>query len=419
MSEGWAEVTLGDVYDIQIGPAFKSSVFREATHGPRLLRGMNLGPAGTRWDETFLWPDSQLNGFERFLLQAGDVCIAMDATFTSQGEIRAAEIAESDLPALLVQRVARLRPEPESAAHPKFLSLLVRSDVFRDHLSDRQTGAFAPHISGKDIASFEFRLPPLPVQRRIVDLMAHLDNHLANLRAEREVAVDVLSQAAVERVRLPGDSGTPISDLLLRNIGGVWGESAGTGDQTVDAFRSTEFTDLGYLSGPADARRDVSPGQLASRELAAGDVLVEKSGGTPTRSVGRVVRLTTGDLLGPSVGANFLQLLRTNPDLADPGYVFWILWAAHRRGDGFGFQQASTNIRNLKTKEYLGRRVDLPSRQDQAEVGAELDSILLLIRGIDLEINVLTSLRGQLLSNLLSGGVEIPEAYDLLLPEPA
>jgi hypothetical protein len=306
---------------------------------------------------------------------------------------------------------------PHDQVLPEFLMYWIQGN--REEFTRRAGGSTFPEISKSKVADIPITVPPLSVQRRIVDLMAHLDNHIANLRAEREAAVEVLSRAAVERLLLPGDSGTPISDLLLRNIGGVWGESLGTGDQTVDVFRSTEFTDLGYLSGPADARRDVAAGQLASRELAVGDVLVEKSGGTPTRSVGRVVRLEAADLVGPAVGANFLQLLRVNPDLADPGYVFWILWAAHRRGDAFGFQQASTNIRNLKTKDYLDRRVDLPAPQTQAEVAAGLDSILLRIRGSDREVNALTALRGQLLSNLLSGSVEIPGDYDHLLSEVA
>lgn len=415
MSEAWAETTLGEVCNLQVGPAFKSAVFREATRGPRLLRGVNVGPNGTRWDETFLWPEDQLEGFERFFLEPGDVCIAMDATFTSKGQIRAAKITEEDLPALLVQRVARLRCEEQGPVLDAYVGLLVESSAFRDHLSDRQTGAFAPHISGADITGFRLLLPPLPVQRRIVDLMAHLDLHLATLRSERDAAIVVLESLAFTRLSLPGDSGRSIADLLNRNIGGIWGESPGASELTVDVFRSTEFTDLGRLSGAADAVRSITGRQYESRYLASGDILLEKSGGTPTRPVGRVVRVSVDDFSGPAVGANFLQLLRADEQVVSPDYLFWVLWASHRRGDAFDYQQASTNIRNLKTKEYLARRVDLPDRQEQEVLSRALDNVLACVRLLEAELTSLGMLRTTLLSQLISGQIDVPSAYELLL----
>ncbi len=123
---------LGDLASILIGPPFKSKVFRSARSGTRLLRGMNLGPDGTRWDECFLWPDEELAPYSKYLLAPGDLCVAMDATFTNAGRIRAGIIQAEDLPSLLVQRVARLRvPNPTLR---KFVWLLLTSDAFRDHL---------------------------------------------------------------------------------------------------------------------------------------------------------------------------------------------------------------------------------------------------------------------------------------------
>lgn len=44
----------------------------------------------------------------------------------------------------------------------------------------------ALNVKLSDYFSAMLPVPPLPVQRRIVDLMSHLDAHIANLRAERE-----------------------------------------------------------------------------------------------------------------------------------------------------------------------------------------------------------------------------------------
>ena len=49
--EGWKWVRLGQAIDMLSGFAFKSSDFKETGHY-RLLRGINLGVATTRWDDT-------------------------------------------------------------------------------------------------------------------------------------------------------------------------------------------------------------------------------------------------------------------------------------------------------------------------------------------------------------------------------
>lgn len=75
-----------------------------------------------------------------------------------------------------------------------------------------QTGV--PGLNRDRAYAVEVQLPPLAVQRRIVDLMAHLDNHLTNLRAERESAA--LALAAGCRVLTDPDNfdvAAPITDV--------------------------------------------------------------------------------------------------------------------------------------------------------------------------------------------------------------
>jgi type I restriction enzyme S subunit len=210
--DDWEDTTLGELVQMRIGAAFKSSVFRSASSGTRLLRGMNVGPDSTRWGETYFWPDEQLEGFERFLLNEGDLCIAMDATFTKAGAIRATSIEESDLPALLVQRVACLRVE--RAPLRDFIRLTVTSPDFRSHLLGHQTGAFAPHISGKDISSYRLRLPPESVQMQVVELVTSIEDTAA--RSEEALASATQFRRALLQELLSGNHEIPKSyDALL------------------------------------------------------------------------------------------------------------------------------------------------------------------------------------------------------------
>jgi type I restriction enzyme S subunit len=208
----WTETTLGDVANLVAGPAFRSETFHHATEGFRLLRGMNLGPSGTRWEETFHWPEDQIAGFEKYALEKEDICVTMDATFTSDGAIRAAILTSSDLPALVNQRVMRIRSMGSTLQ--TFLWLVIRSSITTTHLRGSQTGAFAPHVSGKDISSISFVLPPLEEQQRIVGVIESVDSSVAAL--EIQIASARTIRAAVLSDLLSGNHEIPASyDQLL------------------------------------------------------------------------------------------------------------------------------------------------------------------------------------------------------------
>lgn len=278
------------------------------------------------------------------------------------------------------------------------------------------SGQVQEQITHKSLAPLEIDLPPLGAQRRIVDLIGSLDGQIADLAAEQASLLSLLEQTGLDQLQLPGDGGErPLDSLFVRSVGGLWGDAPGSGHLDVAVFRSTEFTDFGFLSGPADAKRSITEKEYSGRALAPGDILVEKSGGTPTRSVGRVVRVDAGDLRDSSIGANFLQLLRVHAEMANPSYIFWLLWMSHRRGDAVNFQQASTNIRNLRTKEYLRRTVALPSMTEQGTQATLLDSLLQGWLSLRSEITSARTLRGRLLADLLSQEIKIPEKYDSLL----
>lgn len=291
---------------------------------------------------------------------------------------------------------------------PRFLMYWVQAN--RSEFESRASGSTFPEISGKKVKDIPILLPPVAEQRRIAAVTHAMDQCVDRLATEVDAQIALMGAVGEEVLALPGSSGTPIADLLSRNIGGVWGSSPGADEVDVDVFRSTEFTDLGWLVTPADARRSITKKQFAGRELAAGDILIEKSGGTPTRSVGRVVRVP--HLSQPAVGANFLNLLRADRNKVDPDYLFWVLWTAHRRGDGFEYQQASTNIRNLKTKDYLARPIDLPDRATQERAAVALNGLHGSLAATQEQLQRSRSLRRGVLAALLSREIAVDAAVD-------
>src|SRR5690349_16431041 len=103
----WNIVRLGDVTNIATGYPFKSEKYIEDSNAPRLLRGDNIVQGTLRWDGVKRWPTSDLDGLDNYWLQEGDIVLAMDRPWIEAG-LKYSEMRESDLPALLVQRVTRI-----------------------------------------------------------------------------------------------------------------------------------------------------------------------------------------------------------------------------------------------------------------------------------------------------------------------
>jgi type I restriction enzyme, S subunit len=179
MATEWPLVKLGDVADLLTGFPFKSAQYTDDPFAPRLLRGDNVAQGVLRWDGAKRWPAAAVNGLEKYRLREEDVVLAMDRPWIEAG-LKFASVRDSDLPSLLVQRVARLRGSRH--LDTRFLKFLVGSREFTQFVLAVQTGTAVPHISGEQIQSFRFYLPPLAEQRAIAHILGTLDDKIENNR---------------------------------------------------------------------------------------------------------------------------------------------------------------------------------------------------------------------------------------------
>lgn len=147
---------LGRLVDLLPGNAFKSEDFL-TSDGVRLLRGVNVAAGAVRWDDTVYLDADDAPRHRRFELRDGDLVVGLDRPLVSSG-LRVARVRPDDLPALLVQRVARLRPY-----HPgdeDFIYFALRSEAFVAYFEPITTGVSVPHISPDQVRDFRVPLPP-------------------------------------------------------------------------------------------------------------------------------------------------------------------------------------------------------------------------------------------------------------------
>ncbi len=152
--KGWEVKKLGELIDMETGVAFKSADFRD--EGIRLCRGANVFPGYLDWGDVQHWSRSSPVD-DRYQLRREDVILAMDRPWISTG-LKLAQVKEADLPAYLVQRVARIRPRDETLSAAYIYNVL-RQPGFERHCRSHMTETTVPHISPKDIRSFGVPVP--------------------------------------------------------------------------------------------------------------------------------------------------------------------------------------------------------------------------------------------------------------------
>src|ERR1700730_7937849 len=257
----WHNVDLGEVVDLVAGFAFKSQRFTGKAGDMPLVKGENVSQGCILWDISQRWPASEWQDFEKFYLVPGDVIIAMDRPWVPAG-LKWAFIRKDDPKALLVQRCARLRTKGDDLDQ-HFLRFVIGSPGFENYVRPITTGVNVPHISGRQILDYEFKLPPLPTQRRIASILSAYDelieNNLRRIRILEEMARSLYREWFVN-FRFPGHEKVSLVDSSLGPIPERW---------EITPFSALANYVNGYAFKPDDWKKEGKP-IIKIKELKAG-----------------------------------------------------------------------------------------------------------------------------------------------------
>lgn len=216
----WTYSTIGKNVDFATGPAFDSSNFNDLGIGYKLVRGINLTRGVTRWDSgnTKYWNDST-NEYKKYELQVGDVVVGMDGSLVGKNY---AQISNKDLPALLVQRVARLRCK--EFLDQRFLYYAFASDSWISYVEIVKTNSGIPHISNGDIKDFSIPFPIESEQQKIASILTSVDEVIASTAAQINKLKD-LKTGMMQELLTKGIGHTEFKDSELGRIPKEWSAS--------------------------------------------------------------------------------------------------------------------------------------------------------------------------------------------------
>ena len=191
----------------------------------------------------------------------------------------------------------------------------------------------------------------------------------------------------------------PIASLLRTHFAGEWGADLGGAGELVRVFRGADFVPSGRLDRAGGVLRRMLRTKQKKVLLQPGDLLLEKSGGSPDQPVGRVSYFDGAE--GPAAASNFLQTLRPAEGV-NSKFLFYLLQHEYARGRVVPFQQQTTGIINFRLRDYLKEVVALPSsREEQRRIVDLLSAVDEQIAQADLGLEKLNILKGSVVKEAL------------------
>lgn len=177
----WGSVHLGEIADLTMGYAFKSSDFVE--NGVQLIRIGNLYQNELCLDRNPVYlPESFLNEFKKFIIEQNDILISMTGTAGKKDYGYAVIVPPDSRPLLLNQRVTRVRSKQEVSQ--EFLLYAMRHPSFTSPIYSDPGGTKQANISIGGLSKIKVALPQIYEQQQIANCLSSLD---ALITAQSEV----------------------------------------------------------------------------------------------------------------------------------------------------------------------------------------------------------------------------------------
>ncbi|BAO36762.1 TPA: restriction endonuclease subunit S [Serratia marcescens] len=192
MASEWQDTTLGGLFKVIHGFAFKGEYFTEEPQKTILVTPGNFAIGGGFQDEKRKYYNGPVP--ENYVLEPGQIVVTMtDLSKESDTLGYAARIPNDSNIWLHNQRVGLLKFKPEIPTSPRFIEYLLRTHEYRSWIVGSATGTTVKHTSPGRIENFATRIPPIEEQRSIAHILGTLDDKIELNRRSNETLEGMVS----------------------------------------------------------------------------------------------------------------------------------------------------------------------------------------------------------------------------------
>lgn len=173
----WREVSLGDLFKVKHGFAFKGEHFTDEPQKTVLVTPGNFAIGGGFKDDKRKYYRGPVP--QDYVLRPEQVVVTMtDLSKESDTLGYAASIPKDEITWLHNQRVGLLEFNPDVPTSPRFVQYLLRTHEYRSWVVGSATGTTVKHTSPGRIESFVTRIPPFEEQCAIARILGALEDKI-------------------------------------------------------------------------------------------------------------------------------------------------------------------------------------------------------------------------------------------------
>ena len=162
-----------------------------------------------------------------------------------------------------------------------------------------------------------------------------------------------------------------LKNVISKEFKSLWGTDFS--DDGIPVVKTNNMTYEGRIDYSDISIRNIPYEEAEGNFLKEGDLIIEKSCGTKTHSVG-YVNIFEGEA-DKYVCNNFILQLRPNTEVVFSKYLFWQLHSMYEAGSLSDCYNNITAIQNIQKKTYFSKEVNLPSISEQQQI-ADLQELL-------------------------------------------
>lgn len=413
MSEDWIYGRLDGIARIDRGASWGKSQEVADDSGTPVIRIANVQPEGLELSDIRLVADIKLRDIERSMIGPNTLLmVGSNGNPERIGNVYAPDSRTEGL--VLASFLIGLHARDPLTA--QWLFYWLSSEVTQKLITDSTAGSTGlKNMSLEWLRSISVPIPTLPVQRRIVDLMTHLDAHIANLQAEgyacgvllAALRLKIFTESRVRPRRLD-----EIVELIIDNRGKtpkkLGTEFTSTGCPVLSAVNVKD----GFIVPSTEPRfiDDATYRRWMKNPTMKGDVLLTSEG-----PLGQVAQVPDEK---PWVLGQRLFALRGAPNQLLNDYLMHFL--SSELGQAALVQRSSgSTVRGIRQSELVQVLVPWIPIGHQMAVSGAMNGVVANLRALEVEVGRLRALRTAMTSTLLTGLVVIPEIYDNCIREVA
>jgi len=377
MRDGWRVEILGEISEVIMGRQLSPSK-KMGTRPRPYIRAANIGSWGISLNEIFEM-DFTEDEEARFACRIGDTLLVEGGNEKSVG--CPGLVTENEAGLCIQNTVIRCRVKNPKVFHPEFQYQVLRYMYWRRDFAELCAGTTIMHLGQKRAELVPILLPPLPEQKRIVDLISSLDSYIEAVqqqfesakRSKNAVLFELLTAGGIDWVesslgnQMSLEYGKPLTESNRNGVGfPVYGSAGIVGLHSEPLVRNAPIIVVG-------------------RKGTAGAVYWSED---------------------PCFVIDTAYFIETKTDI-ELKFLFHLLNFIDLKS-----VTAQTGVPGLNRERAYSLKCKIPPKAKQIEIVQILATMDKVTNQSELAIAEAKNLRSGLLSDLLSGEHEIPANYD-------